>query len=481
MQVLIINAHSPQYNPEKRVMLAPLYLGAVLKQNGHHVRVLDVEKDKVNLSDAFHLVSYWQDRLEPVLKDLRPALVGISVHYSGVFNCAIDIARLIKGYDSRIRLVMGGQHPTIFASLLMERYPEIDFVLKGESEETFCQLVSAIEHGADCTSIDGLCFRMADRVVENPKENFISNIDSLPFPDYTLVKLEEYHFDTSRWFNPKKHTINMSFPLLTSRSCPNRCTFCSMFLVQGPKFRMRSAENVVDEIEFLYYAYNQKYFSIVDDNFTLNRKRIIRICELIRQRGLDIQFDTTNGMEINHVSVEIMDALIDAGFLRTFFAMESGSEYIRTQVMKKLLPQRKIYEAFDVLSRYHGRFEYNVLFIIGFPQETSETLEETRKVIQDLDLKKVAIGFAIPYPGTVLYEEVEANNLFTVPKADLLENPDLFNFSKTPLIKPYRLDPEDLVRFRRQVYEEVNVRHHHKTDFGYQRRGETLETDQNIG
>jgi radical SAM superfamily enzyme YgiQ (UPF0313 family) len=170
-------------------------------------------------------------------------------------------------------------------------------------------------------------------------------------------------------------------------------------------------------------------------------------------------------MEINHVTEEVMDALIDAGFIRTFFAMESGSEYMRTKVMHKPLSQRRIYEAFKVLRQYNGRFDFNVLFIIGFPQETRQTLEETRNVIRELGLKKVAIGFAIPYPGTSLYEEVSRHDLFAVSKDSLLEHPALFNFSREPLIKPYCLKTEELVKFREEVYEEINIKNSYKTKF----------------
>lgn len=465
MRVLIINSHSDLFNPEKRILLGPLYLGSVLRKHGHEVRFLDTEKDKVNTGKAFNAAGYYEDRLAPLLDEFEPDMIGLSVHYSGAFLSAIDLARFVKGRNKEIITVIGGQHATIFGKIILERYPEMDFVLKGESEETFAELVNSLCSGRDYSMIDGLVYRQGQGVFENQKNNFIEDVDAIPFPDYSLVNMQEYHFDTSRWLNPKRHKIDLSFPILTSRSCPHRCNFCAMFLVQGPKFRMRSAENVVNEIEHVYNKYDQRYFSIIDDNFSLDKKRVLDICSLIKERGLDIQFDTTNGMEINHVTKEIMDALIGAGFIRTFFAMESGSEYIRTKVMRKPLPQNRIYEAFDVLRHYDGRFDFNVLFIIGFPQETRETLEETRNIIRELGLKKVAIGFAIPYPGTRLYDEVSRNNLFTVPEASLLEHPALFNFSKEPLIRPMALRPEELISFRQEVYEEVNLKNAYKTDF----------------
>ncbi len=465
MNILLINSHSPQINPEKRILLAPLYISAVLKKNNHSVKFLDVEKDKINYGENFDIQNYFEAIVKPLIGDFEPRIVGISVHYSGTFVGAMDIAKLIKKCNSNIIIVMGGHHPTIFCMQIIERYKEIDFILKGESEATILGLIESLGTKKECFGIDGLCYRKNGVAIENDKSKFIQDVDSIPFPDYDLVDIEDYYFDTSKWFNPKNHRINVSFPLLTSRSCPHRCTFCAMYLVQGPTFRMRSAENVVDEIEYFYKNMNQKYFSIVDDNFTLNTKRILDICDLIKKRGLDIQFDTTNGMEINHVTKEIMDALVEAGFLRTFFAIESGSEYIRTKVMKKKLSQETIYQAFDILKEYEGRFDFNVLFVIGLPQETYETLEETRNIIRKLGLRKVGMGFAIPYHGTQLYSEVIQNNLLTIPKEKLLEHPELFNYSEKPFIKPYKLEIEDLTQFRKEVYEEVNIKNRYKTNF----------------
>src|SRR5208337_4375395 len=125
---------------------------------------------------------------------------------------------------------------------------------------------------------------------------FIGDLDEIPFPAYDLINLKDYYHDTSNWLNPKNLPINTSISILSSRSCPMRCNFCSMFMVMGPKWRCRSPQNVVDEIEYLYHKYNHRHFSFMDDNLTLKKSHVLEICNQIIERNLNIQFETPNGI-----------------------------------------------------------------------------------------------------------------------------------------------------------------------------------------
>ena len=167
---------------------------------------------------------------------------------------------------------------------------------------------------------------------------------------------------------------------------------------------------------------------------------------------------------MNTIDKESLDALVEMGFVRTFFAVESGSEFIRTQIMKKKLSQEQVYHFFDLLSKY-PQIQYTVLFIIGFPEETEKTLQETYDLIKKYNFKKVAIGFAVPYPGTMLYMQTIKENLLTVNSEDLYKFPALYNFSSKPIIKPYKIDTERLIEFRIKVYEEFNKKNNQKIRF----------------
>jgi radical SAM superfamily enzyme YgiQ (UPF0313 family) len=462
---LIINPPSPKFikNEEKRLLLGPLYLLSALRNVGHEISYIDSEVEKINIGAKYALLEYIKDVKQRIVR-FAPDVVGLSLHFSGILESALEVAGVVKEISREIVTVMGGHHPTIFPQNILREHENVDFILKAESEATLVQLLDCLEHKSDYSGIDGLVFRRDGIIVENPKRGFIENVDDLPMPAYDMVDFKDYHFDTSRWFNPKGHQINFSIPLLTSRSCPNRCSFCSMYLMHGQSYRMRSANSVVDEIEYLYHTYGQRYFSITDDNFTLNKGRILKMAEEVKKRKLDFQFDAVNGIAMNTLDAEVMDALVSMGFIRTFFAVESGSEFIRVKAMRKKLSQKKVYEVFDLVRDY-PQIRYTVLFIIGFPEETEESLQETYDLIKKYDFKKVAIGFAIPYPGTQLFEQAVRDGLLTVPLEKLHEFPALYNFSKEPLLRPYNLAPAKLVAFRERAYQEVNLKYNQSTNY----------------
>ena len=445
---------------EKYIPLGPLYLSSSLKKNGHDVRFIDLNNEqmkcKVKKERNFDLNTYFNEYAKKVFSDFNPDIVGVTVHYSGRFHPAIEISRLVKAEYPHVPIVFGGIHPTIFQKEILSEYQCVDFILQGESDFTLVDLVESVTKGDfKYKSIDGLAYMMNGTVTVNAKNIYIDDIDNLSFPDYSLVDIKDYYFDTSRWFNPKNLPINLSIYLLSSRSCPRRCTYCSMFMVHGPKYRPRSAKNVVDEIAYIYRKYNHRYFSFMDDNFTLNKKRLLQICEDIRARGLNIQFDTPNGLEINTLDEEVLEALVDVGMVKTCLAIESGSEEIRNSVNKRIKTE-KIFEVLKAIRKFPNLI-YNTFFIVGFPNETHETLEETRQLIKALDLKSAVISFATPFPGTKLYEECISNKLIDLDRSDL-HNVDRFYFAnRDPFIKPYGLHKQDIIDFRLKVYEELNL------------------------
>ena len=458
IRVLIVNSHNFQSNPERRILQAPLYLGASLKQSGITIKYVDFQLVKLNKKEDISEEKLIERILDDVIEDFNPGYVGISIHYTGAFLNGANIADYVKSKYSQIQIIAGGHHTTVFSELVLQTNPQFDFVLKGESEQTFPKLVQALHHNQDYSSIDGLTYRDGDTIKDNSKVDWIEPVDQIPFPDYSLINVEDYYFDTTGWVNPKGHMINVSFPLLTSRSCPFKCTYCSMFRVQGPQIRLRSPENVVDEIQYYYEEYGQNYFSLIDDNFAYKRKRFIKICDLIKQRGLDIQFDTTNGYDLNFVYEDILAAMIDVGFLRTSVSIESGDETMRLVHMKKPLKQKRIYEAYEVLNKFKKshNFDFTTLFVIGMPQETHATLKATEQIINDLKLTKIAMGFAIPYPGTQLYDICKRDNLFTISPEEFLVS-DFYNHADQVCIKPYELEVDDIFNFRKNIYESLEA------------------------
>ncbi|MBT4135848.1 B12-binding domain-containing radical SAM protein [archaeon] len=283
----------------------------------------------------------------------------------------------------------------------------------------------------------------------------------MPFPDYDAINLKDYYFDTSGWHNPKNIPINVPVPILTSRSCPNQCTFCSMFLLHGKGWRYRSAKNVVDEIEQIYNKYNHRYFSFMDDNMTLLKGRTLEIMHEIIERGLNIQFDTPNGLSLKTLDKEVMDSLVKAGLIRLCVAPENGSEYIRNKLMQKNMTEKQIYDFFELIKDYDNLF-VKAFFIIGYPEETKETLEENYKMIEKIvpTISQVSVFNLVPFPGTKIFEDCMENGLLTFPREELhnLKTFSNYNESDEPFIKPYKLEKKDLMDFRERVSELVKHR-----------------------
>jgi len=222
-----------------------------------------------------------------------------------------------------------------------------------------------------------------------------------------------------------------------------------MYHVMGPAWRARSPENVVNEIEFLYDKYDHRHYSFMDDNITLDKKRAIKICDLILKRNLDIQFETPNGLSINTLSAEVLDALVSAGMVRTNLAIESGCDFIRNKIMRKNLPREKILEVAKLIKRYKN-LKVSAFFIMGMPEDTEDTLRETYDLIQQLNFDRVYLMNIVPFPGTEVFEQAKKDNLLidSCPeKSYLSDDMYLTNYNKL-FLKPYKLQLQDLRNFR---------------------------------
>jgi len=455
MRVLLVNPPVPlmYYNREFYVPSSLLYLGAVLQKNGDEVSILDMKALKP--LEPKNPIIFYEKTLIKTVNEFKPDLIGIGCLFSGNFLDVLHFSNLLKKNYNKIPIVIGGIHPTIYAKKILEECLAIDWIVLGEGEESFIRMVNAIKDKSyDFSEIDGFAYRKKGKVFLNPKTRFIEDLDSIPLPSYDLINIEDYYEDTSNWWNPKHLPINTSLPIISSRSCPNHCNFCSMFMVMGPHWRPRSPKNVVDEIEYLYNKYNHRHFSFMDDNFTLNRKRTIEICKEIINRELDIQFETPNGISINTLNQEVIDALVSAGMVRVYLAIESGSEYIRNKVMGKNLSTEKIYEIVDLVKKYKQLY-VKAFFIIGMPEETHETLEETYDMIKKIVVDRIYLHNVIPFPGTRVYEQALRDNLLIdLDPKKLYKSNELYitNYERI-FIKPYKLELEDLRAFRKRCNE----------------------------
>ena len=451
MRVLLVNPSIPEffYNEEFYLPSGLLYLGAVLRDHGDDVHVLDMKTFRPEPGSDFN--AFYGQALQETLDAFEPELIGFGCLFSGCFPQVLELARLCKRSRPQVPIMAGGIHVTIHAQAILTHCPEIDYLCLGEAEESVVQLVHALKYHEIPACIDGLAYRIGDQVVVHPKQSYIEDVDQIPFPAYELIDISQYAVDTSQWYNPRNLTFDTSIPIISSRSCPHRCTFCSVHMVNGPRWRGRSATNVVDEIEYVYHTYGQSHFSFMDDNCTLDRKRTLEMCRQIGERRLRIQFETPNGLSIRTLDEEVLDALVEAGLVRVSLAIESGSEFIRNKIMRKNLAQDKIYEVVRLTKKYPQLY-VKAFFIMGLPEESHETLEQTRRMIEEIDIDRVYLQNMIPYPGTPIFEQAQRDHLLLgIDTAQLYRDPGMYmtNWDRF-YIKPYQLSIEDLYAFRKR-------------------------------
>jgi radical SAM superfamily enzyme YgiQ (UPF0313 family) len=391
--------------PGSDMPVSLLYLSGAIRHLCDEIIVFD-----------FNLIGNNFDLLNTILEEKAPSIVGINCLFSGNFLDVLHISEKVKIKFPSTKVIIGGLHPTLWASQIMEHCPSIDAIMLGEAENSFPLLLeqyfNAHQDKLNLAALDSVVVRLGGGIITKPKQCYIEDLDTLPMPGYEYLDISKYAVSgTDKWFNPKNiHISALQAPLLTSRSCPNRCNFCAMCLVMGEKFRYRSAKHVFNEILHLYNTYGITYFRIADDNFTFNKKRTLEICDLIVKNNLKIGLDFHNGLMIRTLDNEVIEALCNAGGMKFGLAIESGSEFIRNKILHKNCSREKILDVVAELRKYSPII--SAFFIIGFPEETEETLNDTLSLIKDLNVDKISLSKLNPFPGTLLFEQCLRDKLF---------------------------------------------------------------------
>jgi radical SAM superfamily enzyme YgiQ (UPF0313 family) len=319
---------------------------------------------------------------------------------------ALRTARWAKEVDSKIRVILGGPHPSALPEEVLAD-AHVDAVCVQEGEFLVPELYAVLlSRGAGAEGIKGLVYKNdKGEIMRNPPRELLWDLDSLPFPLYDAVPVDRYF---RKAFAPGLSTTRSprSLPLISSRGCPYECTFCQHFM--GRKFRMRSARNVVDEIEFLTARYGIRELHIMDDNFTMDKKRVLDIAEGMRKRNLRLHVKFPNGLREDTLDEELMATLKEMGVYNLHFGIESGSQRV-LDLMKKHKTVEDIKE--KVLLAKRMNFSVSANFIFGTPGETRRDMEETIKFALSLPLDDATFGMVTPYPGTEVREIAKKANV----------------------------------------------------------------------
>lgn len=386
------------------------YLGAVLEENGIEVKIVDcliegwarraeVSEDTIRIGLSF-------DEIEEIIKSYGPDIVGVNNLFTRQHENAHKIYEIAKRLDKNIITISGGAHPTVMPELVLSD-PNADYVVLGEGENTIIDLIHLIEGSCEISSLDGLGYRKSGISTIIPKKRFIENLDGLPFPAWHLLNMEKYFGLKSSHGNRRKKRFS---PVITSRGCPAKCSFCSAYAVWGRSFRSRSPDNVIKEIKYLKETYGIEEIMFEDDNLTLDPGRAEAIFDGMIQEDLRMEWDTPNGIAAWTLSENLIDKMKKSGCRSINFAIESGNQYVLDNIIKKPLRLEKV----KPLVRYAKKtgLDTGIFLVVGMPNETEKQIWDSFRMAEELGVFTPHISIATPYPGSELYDLCKKENIF---------------------------------------------------------------------
>lgn len=447
MKVVLVNPGYHYDSPYLQITepLGVLYLASYVRRySSHDISVVDCLDNHqiIKIGPKKYWYGLTHEQMLGRIGSQAPDVIGVSCLFSKKKEDFFEAARSIKKRFPTSILVAGGTYPSLsFEEVIRSNI--FQYCMIGEAEDTFTQLLNTLESKGSNDSLNGVAFLREDgALAHNPKTKFIDDLDSIPTPARDLINYESYLTRKS-----VLHGMGLKrvASILTSRSCPNRCNFCSMYEIHGPRWRARNPEAVVDEIAELNERYNVQEFFIMDDNFTFKKKRVMEFCEALKKRKIKIRWNTPNGISVTTLDKEVLVAMKEAGCVSICIAIETGDEELRNKVIGKRLSNAKIEEVARIADEI-GLFT-SAFYIIGMPGETRERFERTLHQIKTIPLNGVAAAFANPLPGTELYEDCFKND-WTILQSDEAQD----NVFYKPYIVTKDFSEEELLRREKEFY-----------------------------
>ncbi len=379
MKILLINPPAINFYHRVGLRMPPLglaYVGAVLKKNGHEVKLIDLNVEKINYN-AFPYHKF--------------DLVGLSIDTTR-YPVSVKIAKIAK--KCGVKVVAGGFHPTFMDKEALNS-GAFDYVVRGEGEFIMLDLVKHLEKGLPVDEVEGISYFRDREFVRNPDAVLVSELDSIPFPAREIIPLDSYTTSLKR---------KVAGTMITSRGCPFDCEFCSCSRFCGLKWRTRSVENIMEEVDLLYNKYGYRSISFLDDNFTLNPKRVVEICEQILRKSLKFSWFAMTRVDTVVRNEKVVELMKRAGLRQVFVGFESGNQEILDKYGKRAEVD-VAFKAAEILKRYG--IEVWGSFIIGALNETKEMIKQTIKFARKLNPHICQFSILIPYPGSRLFDKVK--------------------------------------------------------------------------
>ncbi len=351
----------------------------MLKMKGYDVKVVDLSSHPESFKEA---------------PEFDADVYGITC-FSGNLYSTIEIAKELKKAKGNALIVGGGALMTTSPEIVIQN-SDIDVAVIGEGEETFPELIEAWKNDDNFSEIPEICFKRGKELLFTQTRPGYVDINSLPMPDYAAFDMERY-IPAAGFVPHPSGDILRTFTILSSRSCPFKCHFCSQHL--GPTVRLRSAELLVEEIKFAYENFDTRHILFADDVFAVSLERVKAFADLIKKEDLDLVFSGAG--RVNFITDEMCGVLKSIGFRQLNFGFESGSDRV-LNLMKKNATVSMARKAVRATQKH--KMGVRGLFMIGYPGETKEDIRRTVEFIKDENIWTGGFTYATPLPGSELYK-----------------------------------------------------------------------------
>jgi len=380
------NRPPPLLPPNQAPPLGLAYIASTLREAGHHVAIHDMRHTELSRKVFLERVN-----------EHAPDVLGMGL-YTVTVPVAREIAQLVRHQHPQCTVVVGGPHPA-GAPEECARDAQFDFAVAGEGEQTMLELCDALESSGEVSEVAGLWYTEDPRkpestLIQTRARAWIEDLDRLPWPARDLLPpLDSYKMTMFQYRDWPASTI------YTSRGCPYSCIFCERREILGNKFRVHSAQYVVDEIEHLQRDYGIREIFFYDDTFTLDARRVTAICDEILARGIKISWNIST--HVNTVSRELLHTMKKAGCWQIAYGIETGDPQVMKAIMKGTDP--------DTVRERIGwttdaGIEAKGLFMIGHPTDTAESIDRTIEFARSLPIMSANFKITTPFVGTPLRE-----------------------------------------------------------------------------
>ena len=330
-------------------------------------------------------------------------VVGIKVMTADLGACR-ELHDTVRQEFPHLPIVLGGPHVCGAKESVFDQFPGLEYAFLGEADNSFPQFVTLLESHTGkipeegLRAIPGLMWRENGAMQSNPPE-FIEDLDLLGVPAWDLLAPERMHIPFNLFYSKRHPIVGIS----TARGCTSHCTFCAIHLIEGRRYRARSAEHVLDEMEMLVRKHGVREIQLLDSNCIQDKARMISICKGILDRELHIAWSCPNGIKANSVDEELAKWMGKSGCHFVFLGIESGSLRVQKSIRKGLklaeLPEK------IALLKDHG-INVGGFFMIGFPGETREDIIETVNLALTLDIDVAAFSVLVPLPGSDIFAQL---------------------------------------------------------------------------